>query len=460
LHLSTRKRLACVTEIVRPAMAGSRKIVLVHEYDEEVALCSREGMEDADSGVSTLSDDGLSGSGNASVPELKSVKSNYNLPASRQRQSLVIWLGTLGILLGALSLLAVCTSRRGGSEGILLSPSSLSSQPLEDGRAAMVHPDSLQNYASVDMQVEPWPIPVRQASQSVPWPTSCVYGETPECPAKALFRNPAVLAVAAENLMRVGQGGVLTAGDKDLVSNMTSDSFANIIGKFDKLGPEVAKDLEDTPVFETQKDMVLHAMRLLSNPQVQFLGGDVVQMVRLCRSSERKAVLRHVVASLSSRLEELQGLVHELVPEAPAKLWTGKLEWTSMLDEQNIQAIQSSRTAYLAHPTYLLTAGSLPRLRLSKDQKSFIVLQGIAEEGRALVEILQLYIEGFGTDNQLVVNAASSASSYHFGRCLASARLHNQTDSLLGALTCPLRLGALGLVALHVVAGMQLSTVV
>jgi len=180
--------------------------------------------------------------------------------------------------------------------------------------------------------------------------------------------------------------------------------------------------------------------------------------VQLCPSSKRDMVLNHVLASLQSRVEELQGLVRELIPKAATEIWTSELELALALDNENIRSIQSTSSSHLARPTLLSLHESSWHTSLGTDERSRAISHAIAEEGRALVDILQLCTEAFGMDAQLLANATAVAGSADFGRCLALLTPRSTTEVSIALLPCRLRLGALGLDALHVVASMGLAT--
>mmetsp|Transcript_46674 Transcript_46674/g.117426 ORF Transcript_46674/g.117426 Transcript_46674/m.117426 type:complete len:427 (+) Transcript_46674:78-1358(+) len=425
-------------------MVGVRKLADMMQVEpEDIALSDEEAMiaEAASSDEETL------GLQMHPVPELMSVKSNYGLVAVQQRWRwrCLGFLATAAVMV--LVLMAPVPWRRAGSGGASVS--------------AIVSSDNYvpaRKYVTVVAQEEPWPNLAGHTGQSVPWPSSCVYGETPECPANALFLNPEVLSVATNNLMHIGHGELLAEGDKDLVLDMVTSGFANISRQLGEHAPEVAEKLAATSVSEAQLDKVLRAMRLLTNWHVQRLGADVVQAVRRSESSGTDEVVLDVMAMLHFRLSELQGLARELLLDAPATFWASEQELRGALDAERIRAIQGVKgpeSASSAAPSSVIQLST----RLRREHKASAILGGVAEEGCELVEIMQLYTGFLGTKVHLPAKAIALSEASDLSACSMHGDVHFAKSASTATLFCPLRLARLGLEALHAVLGAGISAV-
>jgi len=235
-----------------------------------------------------------------------------------------------------------------------------------------------------------------QLKQQIVDVPTCNYEKEDVCPVLTLFHNPEVHEVATDNLMRVGHGH-LKAVDRTIVKAAVAAGFKNISFKLQMHAPKVAKELRMVDFSEMQKNAVLDSMRLMSNPRVQSIGRDIGQAIHDSNSTDREDLKLHILAKLQPRLPEIMQLRSELIPEMLRLVWGGGHQWTMTLDEENIRLMGPYRNKG-KHVTIRESAGTsefhneLAPFLLT----TYSILGGVLEEGRALLDIIELCGHLFG----------------------------------------------------------------
>ncbi|CAK0800723.1 unnamed protein product [Prorocentrum cordatum] len=269
----------------------------------------------------------------------------------------------------------------------------------------------------------------------------CSYGEVPVCPAMDLFVNGEVLQVVEDSLMDLGTG-LLTPADERLVQSIVVTSFKNISRELHAHAPEVAGELEMMQLSELQKDSVIAAMKLVANRQVQSLGLEVARAIRDSPSADRADLLLAIETQLRPKLASLMQLKNELVPASLRTLWGSDHQWDMTLDPESVKTMRGNAREF-AEDTQPATTVDLAR-------KSFSILGGVLEEGRALIDAIKLCTRMFGSE-LAVPNWATSLIG-KAGPRLETCELDAPMDSKLDfmkALFCPLKFGTAGLDALR-----------
>lgn len=285
---------------------------------------------------------------------------------------------------------------------------------------------------------------------------SCTYADTSMCPARSLFDSPEVHAVATKELMRAGRR-FFTAADRPMIWAIVADGFRNISAMLAERAPEVASSLDKVKLSEAQKDAVLMSMGLPSEPKLQRLGLEIAWAIRDSGCSLEACVQQHIEERLLPRRAELQSLRELLVPTPLRKLWGQTHQWAMTLDPENIRAMESvvgkfvGEVDLLGESRHLVGPGEAVGLSLA--EKRLVVIGGVVEEGRALLDSLRLSARFLHGELDAPLWATSLSGVWRdFGASLTSCSADGGEVSrihFLKELFCPLKLGSQGMEALR-----------
>lgn len=235
--------------------------------------------------------------------------------------------------------------------------------------------------------------------------------------------------------------------------------FRNISLELQKRAPKVAKELSMVDLTQIQKNAVLNSMRLMGNPRVQSIGLDIGQAIHDSKSTHREDLRRYIQTRLQPRLGEIMKLRSELMPEPLRQLWGGGHQWTMTLDEENIRLMGAYRGqgkyGAIRRSSAGGAAGGAAPVELSpQEAKTYSILGGVLEEGRALLDIIELCAHLFGRHfevpywltylgGHMDVTSEFLSCEHHFLRP-EDEKLNSTT-----ALFCPLKFGTQGMDALR-----------
>jgi hypothetical protein len=199
-------------------------------------------------------------------------------------------------------------------------------------------------------------------------------------------------------------------------------------------------------------------MRLMSLPQVQSVGLAVAEAIRDSGCSLKECVRQRIEAKLEPRLGHLRALTQKLVPVSLQQLWSQEgHHWEMTLDPENIRVFESVIGSFVSKDaTRNKTARPLraPQARLSPEEKSSLVLGGVLEEARALLDVMRMCTRLSGKELAVPMWATSLAGAwssfgYEVASCEADDGSSGDRQNLLKELFCPLRFGAQGIDALR-----------
>lgn len=320
-----------------------------------------------------------------------------------------------------------------------------------------------QHKAPLRKQSEPSSWPGKSEEQDVPWPSACIYEETPLCPAKALFENPEVHDVAAANLMRVGYNGLILRRDFSMVRAIVVASFGNISHQISKYAPAAADTLDKIPLTKIQKDAVVNSLRLMSDPRVQNIGFDVGLAIRDSPGVGRTNLKHRIEEKLRPRLEEIRKLREELMPGQLRTLWAKNYQWEMTLEPENVRVMRMQNGGKLA-PVFTslqdVYLSGTTRAPMAPAEKFYGILGGLLEEARALVDISRLCSSMFGKELDVPLWVTSLPGTHNFSSDILSCEIRTEDDNKINfmkALFCPLKFGTQGMDALRAVPDMMNS---
>mmetsp|Transcript_103647 Transcript_103647/g.231450 ORF Transcript_103647/g.231450 Transcript_103647/m.231450 type:complete len:391 (+) Transcript_103647:195-1367(+) len=276
---------------------------------------------------------------------------------------------------------------------------------------------------------------------------TCSYSKELMCPAIELLETPEAYDVAVEALMRTGPG-LLEEADEDMVRAVVMAGFNRISTIVQESSRDNPTQLAMIPMNRQERDAVLHVVRLTGDPRVQSIGFEVAQAIRSCSFYEREFVKRRIENQLQPRIGEILRLRRELVPPSLQEVWGEGHQWEMTLDPENMDAMKAVSDSWASEKGLISSAAAVGPLHLSSAQKSWSVLGGAIEEGRALLDAIQVSTHLFRKDLQVPVAAASLAGSGGLGSELATCALGHPQD-FAKTLFCPLKFGAQGVEALR-----------
>jgi len=267
-----------------------------------------------------------------------------------------------------------------------------------------------------------------------------------------LFWSPEVHEVATENLMQVGKG-LLVHADRDGIRTAVARAFRNVSLRLEAREHSAAAMLATLRLSEAEKGAVLTSLRLLSMPQVQSIGLDVGLAIRSSASTDPTIVEDTIEAAVRPHLAGIERLRDDLVSGTLFELWGVGKRWRMSLAPENIQVMQASHGGKL----YTGSASEIPPL----EEKNLVVLGGVLEEARALLDVLSLCAHREGQDLHVPAWATSMGDNIELGPGLLSCELGFAHDvkadfkDFMRALFCPLKYGSQGIDALRAVSDLM-----
>jgi hypothetical protein len=216
----------------------------------------------------------------------------------------------------------------------------------------------------------------------------------------------------------------------------------------------VTRELEKVQLSEQQKNLVLSALRLTSNSRVRKLGLEVGKAIHENGGSyvPRDVMLRHIEEALTPRLQEIRELHDDLLLGEMGELLVEGKTWEMTLDPDNLAVMGPYRRGKFATlaASDVYGAGQIKKSPYAK--KTYGVLGGALEQGRALLHLVKLYARLSGKDLEVPTYVTSLGGNLD----ITSQDLNCEHDNLKAlslklskALYCPLKFGTQGLEALR-----------
>lgn len=284
-------------------------------------------------------------------------------------------------------------------------------------------------------------------------PEACSYMMNSKCPAQALFDNPEVHEVVTENIMRVGQE-LLASSDRHLVRAAVATGFKNISYELSSRTPKVASELHKVQLSEQQKNLVLSALRLTSNRRVRALGLEVGKAIHEAgsSSSDRESMLRHIEAALVPQMQEIRKLHDDLLLGEMGELLVEGETWEMTLDPDNLAVMGPYRRGKFATLAASDVYGAGQIKKTPYAEKTYGVLGGALEQGRALLHLVKLYVRLSGKSLEVPTYVTALGGNLDITSQDLNCEHDNQKAlslKLSKALYCPLKFGSQGLEALR-----------
>jgi hypothetical protein len=260
-------------------------------------------------------------------------------------------------------------------------------------------------------------------------------------PLRSLFKSPEVHEVAAQDLMTVA-GARLAPVDLEMATNVVLDSFEKIDEQLRLHAPEVASELSQIELTIDERRGMLSAMRLLSDRRVQDIGLTVARAIRASPYEDWEYLQHHIEAALRPGFKEIQELREELVPSSLRRLWAEGHRWGLTLNPENIRSLRNTSEAFKTRTVKLTPI-------LDVEKKYFALYSGALQEGRTLLDLLQMCIRALGPDW-----STSLKGTMQFGTDTLSWPCELNLDDpesnadFMQALLCPLKFGSQGIDAL------------
>jgi len=227
----------------------------------------------------------------------------------------------------------------------------------------------------------------------------------------------------------------------------------------DHTHPQVAHALAQVELTRQQKNALLSALRLLSEPDVQSLGYEVALALRQSDSEEEGPVRLQIERRLSSRLVEVRKIRNDMVTPSVRALWGSGRPWRLTLQRENIRVMRSSHggmlvTAANSSSHSLAHATSLRQLPL--EELSYGAWAGVLEHARVFLGLAELAGQGHSLNiPETLASLSQNVKIEDLGPNLLSCELlqGNGLANLLKGFFCPIKYGSQGLDVLRAVLG-------
>jgi len=274
-------------------------------------------------------------------------------------------------------------------------------------------------------------------------------------PARGLFADPALVEVATENIM-LGRHGLLRPGDRGLVRSTVEQGLRDLSAQLKERAPSAVDELEVTPLTKIEREAILYSMSFLSDPRVQSLGFHAAAAVGHGLPTARASREGALQDSLQSSAGTIRALRQELLSSWLRRRWdTAGHEWDWALDSDAVKDAQGANATDAFQTLEELTPrksfeslrGSEMDASVSREDKVYIILSGVVEQGRALLRMMQLDAHLFESDLAVTPWALALEGAADPER-LSCARRSPPAEGrtiLAQACACPLRLGVQGI---------------
>mmetsp|Transcript_59132 Transcript_59132/g.117138 ORF Transcript_59132/g.117138 Transcript_59132/m.117138 type:complete len:401 (+) Transcript_59132:71-1273(+) len=284
----------------------------------------------------------------------------------------------------------------------------------------------------------------------------CSYREMPLCPSSELFHSPEVHRIIAENINRSSQG-ILDPSDNSIVHGLVVEGMMNISRHLRLAAPELMQQLNMLQLNRELQDAVLSCLRIVGDPRVQRIGGDVATALQSSLSKRREELVSRIDLELFSRLEEVQKLRMELMPTALLELSGPAHEWAFTLDASRLHVMRAIHDGKInfAKDAVVLQEMSDDANGPSYNAKAVAILGGVLEQAQALMNAIRLSARLFDRQLQLPITTWSALGDGRFAaidpQALSAACLFGLAPKVNGGTlpACHLQLGDLGLDALR-----------
>lgn len=268
-------------------------------------------------------------------------------------------------------------------------------------------------------------------------------------PARGLFADPTLVEVATENIL-LGRHGLLRPGDRELVRSTVEQGFRDLSAQLEERAPNAFDELEVTPLTKTEREAIFYSMSFLSDPRVQSLGFHAAGAVRRGSPTGSPPFPRKSLEdSMQSSAGTIQALRKELLSSWMRRRWdTAGHEWDWSLD---FDAVRDAQGANATDAFQSLEELSLRDYEVdapvSREDKVYIILSGVVEQGRALLRMIQLVAHLFDSDLEVTpwAVALEGAADPERLSCARRSPLAEGRTKIAQACACPLRLGVQGI---------------
>lgn len=274
-------------------------------------------------------------------------------------------------------------------------------------------------------------------------------------PARGLFTDPALVEVATENIM-LGRHGLLRPGDRELVRSTVEQGLRDLSAQLEERAPSAFDELEVTPLTKIEREAIFYSMSFLSDQRVQSLGFRAAAAVGRGLPAARAGREGALQDSLKSSAGTIRALRKELLSSWMRRRWdTAGHEWDWALDSDAVKDAQGANATDAFQSLEELTPRTaLESLRddevdasVSREDKVYIILSGVVEQGRALLRMMQLDAHLF--ESELAVTpwavALEGAADPERLSCARRSPPAEGRTMLAQACACPLRLGVQGI---------------
>lgn len=278
--------------------------------------------------------------------------------------------------------------------------------------------------------------------------------------ALGMLTNPDVHNAATANIMRIGNG-LLKPEDQHLVRSAVATGFLNISSQLHLRIPELAKDLVLMTFNDEQKNAVVSSLKLTTNHKLLTLGERVGKTIHESGTIDRMVIRQLIEADLQPRSEEIHKLRSELLPlhmrEALSLPSSGAHSWELTLDPENVQVMGAYSGGKFVSLTSSQTVNGAEALsELPSAEKTYGILGGVLEEGRALLDILKSSARLYGRELDVPAWVTELGGNMDVSSQELNCEHHFASDSKLTfmkAILCPLKFGTQGLDALRAFQG-------
>eukprot|EP00927_Polykrikos_kofoidii_P073067 TRINITY_DN69141_c0_g1_i1.p2 TRINITY_DN69141_c0_g1~~TRINITY_DN69141_c0_g1_i1.p2 ORF type:complete len:367 (-),score=71.44 TRINITY_DN69141_c0_g1_i1:165-1265(-) len=267
-----------------------------------------------------------------------------------------------------------------------------------------------------------------------------------EFTARMLLDDPKVHAVAADNVMKIGQQMFGPEVSEDGLREKVTGHFSTIMKLIDEKMPELSAALQAVPLTPEQTEAVLHVMTFNSDLRMQRLGLAVSRCLRQVDSDAPAVLKEHLLKCLKPNFAELKSLAAEVFPPAQRVVFVGKGHgFDELFKPDRLTLLRSFSDDWDARlssePRRLEVVTRAPsqeeQMKLSAQVIGSV---GVAsEEVMAILRIIQPICEIFGKDLDIPATVTSVLGLLNFALQVTSCVLHNLSERQNAkAMACPM----------------------
>jgi len=271
-------------------------------------------------------------------------------------------------------------------------------------------------------------------------------GKDGPCTLGALLLDPSVHEAVAADIVRAAWDPREVLGEAGVqeVRQIVERGFRNINVHVRKYSANVARELDQVEVGEGEKEQLVGALRLASDPRVQGIGREVALAIRASTDFRSPDELKGMIVERlgRKRLREIRNFTAGLVPQRLRRIWnwSASRQWDVAIDAENVNSIKASGAAAI-----------LLRVDGGAGERAKALHGAALEEGRVLLDLMLMHIRSEGPHVDTSLFPVMDVFERPLGTpcTLEEPPAGGPKGGLREKLLCPLKLGTLGVDAMR-----------